>query len=283
MEALSKFDLAQYDRIEERLKAIRDLDAFLRADQAFSAEGPVVRFGWPDWPEESSIKFKTVVDDLHRRAPFLTPIAPDTEEWNSVIQGWRSDPESAKAIGDAFSAPDAFDGRVKWVFSRRDRRAKIAASCQVEGLRPISLDVTWQGCLAMPGDSLLAADRASLTAAVERVSQWAGQRINAIFEKLRVRLAALYGERFRGLYVFGSYARADAGGDLGENSDLDVAFVLSDFNNLYDERERFEEIVYGLSLEYGLVISVVPVREVDFREGQTNFTRVISSYAVPVR
>jgi predicted nucleotidyltransferase len=280
MEALSKFDIAQYEGIEEKLKALRAAHPFLWANQAFSANGPVVRFGWPDWPEDLSLKFKKVVDDLHRSVPFLKPVAPDTEEWNSIIQGWRSDPESAKAIGEAFSASDCFDGRVQWVFSRRDRRAKIAASCQVKDLRPISLDITWQGCLAIPSDSLSVADRASLTAAVERVSQWAGRRINTILEKLRVPLATLYGERFRGLYVFGSYARPDAGDDLGENSDLDVALILSDFDNLYDERERFGDIVYDLSLEYGLVISVVPIKEADFREGQTTFTQVISQYAV---
>lgn len=74
MEALSKFDIAQYEAIEERLKALRDPDAFLRADQAFSANGPVVRFGWPDWPEDLSLKFKKVVEDLHRSVPFLLPL-----------------------------------------------------------------------------------------------------------------------------------------------------------------------------------------------------------------
>ena len=280
MEALSKFDVAHFEAIEERLKALRDPEAFLSADQAFSAKGPVVRFGWPDWPAGLSLKLKKVVDDLHRTFPLLRPVAPDTEEWNSIIQGWRSDPESAKAIGEAFSASDGFDGRVQWVFSRRDRRGKIAASCLVEGLGKINLDITWRGCFAVPIGSLSMADRESLTAAVERVSQWAGRRINSILNQLRVRLTALYGDRFRDLYVFGSYARPDAGADLGENSDLDVALTLSDFDSLYDERERFAGITYDLSLEHGLVISVDPIREDDFREGRTTFTRVISQYAV---
>jgi predicted nucleotidyltransferase len=280
MEALSKFDEAQYDRVEMALKALLDGPPFLWANQAFSDTGPVVRFGWPDWPENLSLKLKKVVDDLHQSVPFLVPIAPDTETWNSIIQGWRSDPESAKAIGEAFSAPDCFGGRVQWVFSRRDRRGKIAASCAVRGARTIALDVTWQGCLANPSDSLSAPDRASLTSAIERVSQWAGRRINTILEELRVRLRALYGECFRGLYVFGSYARPDAGSDLGENSDLDVALILSDFDNTYEERKRFGDITYDLSIEHGLVISVVPIREADFREGRTTFTRVISQYAV---
>ena len=282
MEALSKFDIAQYEAIEERLKALRDPDAFLSAHQAFSANGPVVRFGWPDWPEDLSLKFKRVVDDLHQSVPFLKPVAPDTEEWNSIIQGWRSDPESAKAIGDAFSAADCFDGRVQWVFSRRDRRGKIAASCHVKGLRIIALDITWQGCLANPSDSISAVDRASLTAAVERVSQWAERRVRPILDALQQKLKALYGERFRGLYVYGSYARPDAGIDLGGDSDLDVALILTDFESPYAEIERFSPITSNLSSEHGLVISLVPIREADFKQGKTNFIRTISEYAIPV-
>ncbi len=92
----------------------------------------------------------------------------------------------------------------------------------------------------------------------------------------------LYGDRFRGLYVFGSYARPDAGIELPEDSDLDVALILSEVESAYKEIDRFGQIVSDLSLEHGLVISLVPVREADFREGRTNFTRVISSYAIPV-
>jgi hypothetical protein len=61
-----------------------------------------------------------------------------------------------------------------------------------------------------------------------------------------------------------------------------VALILSDFQNLYEERARFGDIVADLSLEHSLVISVVPIAEADFRESRTNFTRVISEYAIPV-
>jgi len=62
-----------------------------------------------------------------------------------------------------------------------------------------------------------------------------------------------------------------------------VALILSDFDNVHEERERFGDFIYDLSLEHGLVISVMPILEADFREGRTNFTRVISSYAIPVK
>ena len=281
MEALSVFDIADYERVEEALKSLRSSDAFLNAGPAFSAEGPIVRFGWPDWPEDLSRELGERVADLHRRTPLLRPIPPNTEQWNSIIQGWRSDLESAKAIGEAFSS--CFPGRARWVFSRRDSRGKIAATAFVEALGNVALDITWKGIFAAPTDSVSASDRAALSDAVERVSKWAGRRINTILEELRSRLAALYGERFRGLYVFGSYARPDAGIELPESSDLDVALIVSDFDDLYEERDRFGDIVSDLSLEHDLVIYVAPIREADYIAGTTNFTRVISEYAIPVK
>ncbi len=104
-----------------------------------------------------------------------------------------------------------------------------------------------------------------------------------MLDALHDRLKALYGERFRGLYVFGSYARPDAGIELPADSDLDVALVLSCFESAYKEIDRFSQITADLSLEHNLVISLIPVREADFREGQTNFTRVISEDAIPVK
>jgi len=281
MEDLSAFEMSNYENVEKALRTVRDSQGFLRADQAFSAKGPVVRFAWPDWPEELSQRLKKAVNELHRKTPLLRRIPADTEEWNSVFQGWQSDAESAKAIGEAFSA--CFPGRVQWVFSRRDRRGRVGATCSVQGLGNVSIDLTWKSCFAAPTGSVSAADRATLSDAVERVSKWAGRRINTILEELRSRLAALYGERFRGLYVFGSYARPDAGIELPESSDLDVALIVSDFDDLYEERDRFGDIVSDLSLEHDLVIYVAPIREADYIAGTTNFTRVISEYAIPVK
>jgi predicted nucleotidyltransferase len=115
---------------------------------------------------------------------------------------------------------------------------------------------------------------------VKEISRWAERRIRPVLESLHQRLKALYGERFRGLYVFGSYARPDAGIMLAEDSDLDVALLLSEFESPYSEIERFSEITADISLEHGLVISLVPIREDDFKAGKTNFIRVISEYAV---
>ncbi len=153
----------------------------------------------------------------------------------------------------------------------------------VKGIGKISLHLFWRDSLAGPVAALGDADRSGFQLSVNEVFQWAEQRIKTLLERLHEKLQNLYGERFRGLYVFGSYARPDAGIELPEDSDLDVALLLSDFESAYQEIDRFGQINADLSLDHGLVVSIVPVREADFREGRTNFTRVISEYAIPVK
>jgi len=145
------------------------------------------------------------------------------------------------------------------------------------------MDLAWKESLAPIPPSITESDRADLQASFREVFHWASGRIKPVLDHLHDKLKALYGERFRGLYIFGSYARPDAGIELPENSDLDVALILSDFNNAYEEIKRFGDITYDLSLEHGLVISLVPIREADYHERRTSFARAISSYAIPVK
>jgi predicted nucleotidyltransferase len=49
--------------------------------------------------------------------------------------------------------------------------------------------------------------------------------IRKLLHELKQGLVELYGERLKGVYLFGSYAR----GDFEEGSDLDVLVVLDDF------------------------------------------------------
>jgi predicted nucleotidyltransferase len=243
------------------------------------------------------------VEAFHVQYPELRPVQAGTPEWDAVFHGWRSDSESALAIAGAFTKH--FSGRVLWVESEEDARGRIAAKLRIEGLGEttppppetppslragwrgtsgeVSLHLFWKDSMAIPPGPLSSADLGAFQASVEEICQWAGRRIRSVLDILHQRLKALYGERFRGLYVFGSYARPDAGIELPESSDLDLALILSDFENLYEERARFGDLVADLSLEHSMVISVVPVAESDFREGRTNFSRVISEYAVPVQ
>jgi len=305
MQALSSYSQSKHADVAQALASLRSPADGLSADAFVTPKGLFARFIWPDLPIEISAKLGELVGALHAKHPELDlrPVEKNSPEWNSIFHGWSEDLESAVAIERIFSAH--FPKRVSWVESQRDRGGRITAKLRIEGLGEttpppletppslragwraslgeVTLNLFWKDSMAIPPGPLSAADLEAFRASVREVSQWAERRIRPVLDALQQRLKALYGERFRGLYVFGSYARPDAGIELPESSDLDVALILSDFENLYEERARFGDIVADLSLEHSLVISVVPIAEADFRESRTNFTRVISEYAVPVR
>ena len=75
-------------------------------------------------------------------------------------------------------------------------------------------------------------------------------------------LAALYGERLKGVYLYGSYAR----GEATEDSDIDVAVVLAEPLNAYAESERTAELFAGLSLREGCLLVPFFLTEDEYRQ-----------------
>src|SRR5271157_804618 len=305
MQALSSYNRQAHSVVGPALQALDDPSQGLNAGSYFSQQGVFARFDWPDWPSSVAGAMAERVEELHHRYPDLIPIREGTSLWQAVFRGWRADPESATVIAQAFSK--SFPSRVHWVESYRDTRGRITALCRVRDLVKIpplqpdsvmsrifhesaaarlmaacSLHLSWKDSTAVPPGALSAEDYEAFQASVQEVFNWASSRIQPILDALHDGLKALYGERFRGLYVFGSYARPDAGIELPEDSDLDVALLLSDFDNPYKEIERFASITSELSSKHGLLISVVPIRESDYKEGKNNFIRVISEEAIQV-
>jgi len=91
--------------------------------------------------------------------------------------------------------------------------------------------------------------------------------IRAIVSRVKDGLAEIYGERLKGVYLFGSYAR----GEADEDSDIDILIVLDRVDDYSSEIERTSELVSRLSLESGRTISRVVVPEKRWREDQTMF------------
>jgi predicted nucleotidyltransferase len=302
MQALSSYSPDKRSVVEAALRSLEDWAQRFTAKSHYTARGMFACFVWPDWPPALASELDSRVDAFHTQHPGLQPVQAGTPEWDGVFRGWRSDPESALAIAGAFTKH--FGDRVLWVESEKDTRGRIGAKLRIEGLgettppppeTPLSLrdgwraslgevtlNLSWKDSMAIPPGPLSPADLEAFEASIREICQWAERRIRPILDALHDRLKSLYGERFRGLYVYGSYARPDAGTDLGGDSDLDVALILTDFESPYAEIERFSPITSNLSSEHGLVISVVPIREADFKQGKTNFIRTISEYAIPV-
>jgi predicted nucleotidyltransferase len=78
-------------------------------------------------------------------------------------------------------------------------------------------------------------------------------KVRSILGELNLRLLALYGERLRGVYLFGSHARDEA----NEESDADILIVLDRVENYSREIDTTSELTSELSLEHGISLSRV--------------------------
>ena len=102
--------------------------------------------------------------------------------------------------------------------------------------------------------------------------------VKQVLEELKDGLQTIYGPRLKGMYLFGSRAR----GDAEDDSDIDVAVVLSDYASASREIGRCAELVNDLCLRCSCVIGVVPVREADLRQKQTPFLMNLRKEGVAV-
>jgi len=102
-------------------------------------------------------------------------------------------------------------------------------------------------------------------------------KVRSILGELNLRLLALYGERLRGVYLFGSHARDEA----NEESDADILIVLDRVESYSREIDRTSELTSELSLEHGISLSRVFATEEQWRTGQTNFFQNLREEAVP--
>jgi predicted nucleotidyltransferase len=107
--------------------------------------------------------------------------------------------------------------------------------------------------------------------------QYLPPRLQEAVQKLEQGLKDLYRERFRGLLLYGSYAR----GDFREGSDVDLLLLLDGPVNSVGEILHLEDVKWPLSLEYDTVISVMPVSLQDFEKAETMFLSVVRQEAVP--
>jgi len=102
------------------------------------------------------------------------------------------------------------------------------------------------------------------------------ERVRNLMSELKGGLLHIYGERLRGVYLYGSYAR----GEEDDESDVDVLVILSEFENYGAEVDRTSQLASNLSLKYGVSISKVFFRERDWTSGDTPFLLNVREEAV---
>jgi predicted nucleotidyltransferase len=93
--------------------------------------------------------------------------------------------------------------------------------------------------------------------------------LSVLLEQLALELKELYGERYRSMVLYGSYAR----GEADEGSDVDVLLLLEGKVNTTCELLRVEEIEWPLSLEAGYTISLLPVSVEAYQSSEQPFLR----------
>lgn len=103
--------------------------------------------------------------------------------------------------------------------------------------------------------------------------------LRKLLELLGRELAGVYGERYRGLVLFGSYAR----GEASEGSDVDLLLLLEGEVESWKEYiGKVEPIKWPLSLESGYVLSVFPVNVEDYRSAWKPFLMNARKEGVPI-
>jgi predicted nucleotidyltransferase len=86
----------------------------------------------------------------------------------------------------------------------------------------------------------------------------------AVLSRLSGELKALYGDRYQGLLLYGSYAR----GEAHEGSDVDLLLLLEGPVDPVQEILRMEPAKWPISLESGYVLSILPTSIDDYRKAE---------------
>ena len=97
------------------------------------------------------------------------------------------------------------------------------------------------------------------------------RKITNLLKDLKEALYQIYGDNLSGVYLYGSYAD----GEEDAEPDLDVAIILKDFDDYWEEVRRTGPVISELSLEYGVSISPVRVREVAWVQEDSPFLNTV--------
>lgn len=102
-------------------------------------------------------------------------------------------------------------------------------------------------------------------------------RIRKLMKALKEGLVRIYGDRLKGVYLYGSYAR----GDYRSGSDVDVMILLKDYENYWSELKRSSQLASDVSLEYDLTVSRLILKEVQWQDSAMPVVQNIHKDGLP--
>jgi predicted nucleotidyltransferase len=89
-------------------------------------------------------------------------------------------------------------------------------------------------------------------------------------------LKEMYGERLRGVYLYGSAARDQ----LRSDSDIDIAIILDEIQSRFEEHKRTSQLGSDISLEHNTVVLFFFAEERDLETGRFAIHRAIKSEGI---
>lgn len=102
------------------------------------------------------------------------------------------------------------------------------------------------------------------------------QQALEIAARARQDLEQIYGERLRGVYLYGSAARDQ----LTPDSDIDIAVILDKIPNRFEEHKRTSKLGSDISLEHDAVVLFFFAEERDFETGRFAIHKVIKEEGI---
>ncbi|MEK7408526.1 MAG: nucleotidyltransferase domain-containing protein [Acidobacteriota bacterium] len=100
--------------------------------------------------------------------------------------------------------------------------------------------------------------------------------VAAALEELKRALREIYGPRLRGVYLYGSYARNEA----GQESDVDILIELDGRVQTGIEISRINTVVSSICLKNDLLISTFPISAESLENQRSPFLTCVRREAV---
>ena len=98
-----------------------------------------------------------------------------------------------------------------------------------------------------------------------------------ITAKTKAGLEKIYGKRLRMVYLYGSAARDQ----MHSDSDIDIAVILDQIPDSFEEHERISQLGSDVSLEYNTLVSFLLISETDYQKGRFAVHRLIKKEGIP--